>query len=157
MGLFSAARAWENRLIEVDSGATHFTGRRPWSGTPASTIPHHDTQVASRRGGSGFRWTREGKQKASSAAAPPMDGVNLWSRRGDGFWGPYLHRADPVLKGAEPGDGFWKCAFSNMGGPRPSRKSGICTGPDLWAESVRLWWGYHYDEFLSEPSPRGKR
>ncbi|SDS87653.1 acetamidase/formamidase family protein [Bradyrhizobium canariense] len=95
-----------------------------------------------------FRWTREGKG-VDRRGAGPMDASIYGRGAGEGF-GVHICTGPIAVKGAEPGD-VLEVRILDMA-PRPSRN------PDLegriFGSSVAAWWGYHYDEFLSEPKPR---
>jgi acetamidase/formamidase len=95
-----------------------------------------------------FRWTREGKG-VERRGAGPMDASIYGRGAGEGF-GVHICTGPIAVKGAEPGDVLEVRILDMV--PRPSRN------PDLqgriFGSSVAAWWGYHYDEFLSEPKPR---
>jgi acetamidase/formamidase/AraC-like DNA-binding protein len=95
-----------------------------------------------------FRWTREGKG-VERRGAGPMDASIYGRGAGEGF-GVHICTGPIAIKGAEPGDVLEVRILDMV--PRPSRN------PDLagrvFGSSVAAWWGYHYDEFLSEPKPR---
>jgi len=95
-----------------------------------------------------FRWTREGKG-VERRGAGPMDASIYGRGAGEGF-GVHICTGPIAVKGAEPGDVLEVRILDMV--PRPSRN------PDLkgriFGSSVAAWWGYHYDELLSEPKPR---
>jgi len=95
-----------------------------------------------------FRWTREGKG-VERRGAGPMDASIYGRGAGEGF-GVHICTGPIAIKGAEPGDVLEVRILDMV--PRPNRN------PDLqgriFGSSVAAWWGYHYDEFLSEPKPR---
>jgi acetamidase/formamidase len=78
-----------------------------------------------------------------------MDASIYGRGAGEGF-GVHICTGPIAVKGAEPGDVLEVRILDMV--PRPSRN------PDLhgriFGSSVAAWWGYHYDEFLSEPKPR---
>jgi acetamidase/formamidase/AraC-like DNA-binding protein len=95
-----------------------------------------------------FRWTRDGKG-VDRRGAGPMDASIYGRGAGEGF-GVHICTGPIAVKGAEPGDVLEVRILDMV--PRPSRN------PDLkgriFGSSVAAWWGYHYEEFLSEPKPR---
>ena len=95
-----------------------------------------------------FAGRREGKG-VERRGAGPMDASIYGRGAGEGF-GVHICTGPIAVKGAEPGD-VLEVRILDMA-PRPSRN------PDLqgriFGSSVAAWWGYHYDEFLSEPKPR---
>jgi acetamidase/formamidase/AraC-like DNA-binding protein len=95
-----------------------------------------------------FRWTGEGKG-VERRGAGPMDASIYGRGAGEGF-GVHICTGPIAVKGAEPGDVLEVRILDMV--PRPSRN------PDLkgriFGSSVAAWWGYHYDEFLTEPKPR---
>jgi acetamidase/formamidase/AraC-like DNA-binding protein len=95
-----------------------------------------------------FRWTPAGKG-VDRRGAGPMDASIYGRGAGEGF-GVHICTGPIAIKGAEPGDVLEVRILDMV--PRPSRH------PDLqgriFGSSVAAWWGYHYDEFLSEPKPR---
>ncbi|HEX3862782.1 MAG TPA: acetamidase/formamidase family protein, partial [Stellaceae bacterium] len=95
-----------------------------------------------------FRWTRDGKG-VERRGAGPMDASIYGRGAGEGF-GVHICTGPIAIKGAEPGDVLEVRILDMV--PRPSRN------PDLkgriFGSSVAAWWGYHYEEFLSEPKPR---
>jgi acetamidase/formamidase/AraC-like DNA-binding protein len=95
-----------------------------------------------------FRWTPAGKG-VDRRGAGPMDASIYGRGAGEGF-GVHICTGPIAVRGAEAGD-VLEVRILDMA-PRPSRH------PDLqgriFGSSVAAWWGYHYDEFLSEPKPR---
>jgi acetamidase/formamidase/AraC-like DNA-binding protein len=95
-----------------------------------------------------FRWTRDGKG-VERRGAGPMDASIYGRGAGEGF-GVHICTGPIAIRGAEPGD-VLEVRILDMA-PRPSRN------PDfqgrIFGSSVAAWWGYHYEEFLSEPKPR---
>ncbi len=95
-----------------------------------------------------FHWTRDGKG-VDRRGAGPMDASIYGRGAGEGF-GVHICTGPIAVRGAEPGD-VLEVRILDIE-PRPSGN------PDLkgriFGSSVAAWWGYHYDEFLSEPKPR---
>ncbi len=95
-----------------------------------------------------FHWTAEGKG-VDRRGAGPMDASIYGRGAGEGF-GVHICTGPIAVKGAEPGDVLEVRILDMV--PRPS------CNPELkgriFGSSVAAWWGYHYDEFLSEPKPR---
>ncbi|HEY3677258.1 MAG TPA: acetamidase/formamidase family protein, partial [Bradyrhizobium sp.] len=140
-GFFSRAL---KPLIEIASGDT----------ITVETLSQHASDDPERMimGDSGaesvFRWTRDGKG-VERRGAGPMDASIYGRGAGEGF-GVHICTGPIAVKGAEPGDVLEVRILDMV--PRPSRN------PDLkgriFGSSVAAWWGYHYEEFLSEPKPR---
>src|SRR6202167_4889931 len=95
-----------------------------------------------------FRWTPAGKG-VDRRGAGPMDASIYGRGAGEGF-GVHICTGPIAVRGAEAGDVLEVRILDMV--PRPSQN------PDLkgriFGSSVAAWWGYHYDEFLSEPKPR---
>jgi acetamidase/formamidase/AraC-like DNA-binding protein len=95
-----------------------------------------------------FHWTSE-RKGVERRGAGPMDASIYGRGAGEGF-GVHICTGPIAVKGAEFGD-VLEVRILDMA-PRP------CRNPDLegrvFGSSVAAWWGYHYDEFLSEPKPR---
>ncbi|WP_213769645.1 acetamidase/formamidase family protein [Bradyrhizobium sp. dw_78] len=95
-----------------------------------------------------FRWTAEGKG-VERRGAGPMDASIYGRGAGEGF-GVHICTGPIAVKGAEPGDVLEVRVLDIV--PRPSRNPEF--EGRVFGSSVAAWWGYHYDEFLSEPKPR---
>src|ERR1700694_6182517 len=130
--------------VEIDSGDF----------ITIEALTHHANDDAERmvKGDPGaesvFYWdkTRKGVNRRG---AGPMDASIYGRGAGEGL-GVHICTGPIAVKGAEPGDVLEVRILDMV--PRPSRN------PDLrgriFGSSVAAWWGYHYDEFLSEPQPR---
>ena len=131
-------------LVEIVSGDT----------ITVETLTQHASDDPERMimGDSGaesvFHWTPEGKG-VDRRGAGPMDASIYGRGAGEGF-GVHICTGPIAVKGAEPGDVLEVRILDMV--PRPS------CNPELkgriFGSSVAAWWGYHYDEFLSEPKPR---
>jgi acetamidase/formamidase/AraC-like DNA-binding protein len=131
-------------LIEIVSGDT----------VTVETLTQHASDDPERMivGDSGaesvFRWTSEGKG-VERRGAGPMDASIYGRGAGEGF-GVHICTGPIAVKGAESGDVLEVRILDMVARP--------CQNPDLegriFGSSVAAWWGYHYDEFLSEPKPR---
>ena len=131
-------------LIEIASGDT----------ITVETLSQHASDDPERmiQGDAGaesvFRWTRDGKG-VDRRGAGPMDASIYGRGAGEGF-GVHICTGPIAIKGAEPGDVLEVRILDMV--PRPSRN------PDMkgriFGSSVAAWWGYHYEEFLTEPKPR---
>jgi acetamidase/formamidase/AraC-like DNA-binding protein len=95
-----------------------------------------------------FRWTGDGKG-VERRGAGPMDASICGRGAGEGF-GVHICTGPIAVKGAEPGDVLEVRILDMV--PRPSRNPNL--QGRIFGSSVAAWWGYHYDEFLSEPKPR---
>jgi acetamidase/formamidase/AraC-like DNA-binding protein len=95
-----------------------------------------------------FRWTRDGKG-VERRGAGPMDASIYGRGAGEGF-GVHICTGPIAVKGAEPGDVLEVRILDMV--PRPSRNPEL--KGRIFGSSVAAWWGYHYEEFLSEPKPR---
>jgi acetamidase/formamidase/AraC-like DNA-binding protein len=95
-----------------------------------------------------FRWTREGKG-VERRGAGPMDASIYGRGAGEGF-GVHICTGPIAVRGAEPGDVLEVRIIDIV--PRPSCNPNL--KGRVFGSSVAAWWGYHYDEFLSEPKPR---
>ena len=95
-----------------------------------------------------FRWTRDGKG-VERRGAGPMDASIYGRGAGEGF-GVHICTGPITVKGAEPGDVLEVRILDMV--PRPSRNPEL--KGRIFGSSVAAWWGYHYEEFLSEPKPR---
>jgi acetamidase/formamidase/AraC-like DNA-binding protein len=95
-----------------------------------------------------FHWTREQKG-VERRGAGPMDASIYGRGAGEGF-GVHICTGPIAVKGAEPGDVLEVRILDMV--PRPSRNPNL--QGRIFGSSVAAWWGYHYDEFLSEPKPR---
>jgi acetamidase/formamidase/AraC-like DNA-binding protein len=95
-----------------------------------------------------FRWTRDGKG-VDRRGAGPMDASIYGRGAGEGF-GVHICTGPIAVKGAEPGDVLEVRILDMV--PRPSRNPEL--KGRIFGSSVAAWWGYHYEEFLTEPKPR---
>jgi acetamidase/formamidase/AraC-like DNA-binding protein len=95
-----------------------------------------------------FYWTRDAKN-VDRRGAGPMDASVYGRGAGEGF-GVHICTGPVAVKDAQPGDVLEVRILDIV--PRPSRN------PDfegqVFGSSVAAWWGYHYNEPLTEPKPR---
>jgi acetamidase/formamidase/AraC-like DNA-binding protein len=95
-----------------------------------------------------FGWTREAKN-VDRRGAGPMDASVYGRGAGEGF-GVHICTGPVAVKDAQPGDVLEVRILDVV--PRP------CRNPDfegrVFGSSVAAWWGYHYNELLTERKPR---
>jgi acetamidase/formamidase/AraC-like DNA-binding protein len=95
-----------------------------------------------------FGWTKA-KKNVDRRGAGPMDASVFGRGAGEGF-GVHICTGPVAVTDAQPGDVLEVRILDIV--PRPS------CHPDfegrVFGSSVAAWWGYHYNEFLSEPKPR---
>jgi acetamidase/formamidase/AraC-like DNA-binding protein len=95
-----------------------------------------------------FRWTSRAKN-VDRRGAGPMDASVYGRGAGEGF-GVHICTGPVAVKDAQPGDVLEVRILDVV--PRPSRN------PDfeghVFGSSVAAWWGYHYNELLTERKPR---
>jgi acetamidase/formamidase/AraC-like DNA-binding protein len=95
-----------------------------------------------------FRWTPEAKN-VDRRGAGPMDASVYGRGAGEGF-GVHICTGPVAVKDAQPGDVLEVRILDVV--PRP------CRNPDfegrVFGSSVAAWWGYHYNELLTERKPR---
>ena len=95
-----------------------------------------------------FRWTPEAKN-VDRRGAGPMDASVYGRGAGEGF-GVHICTGPVAVKDAQPGDVLEVRILEVV--PRP------CRNPDfegrVFGSSVAAWWGYHYNELLTERKPR---
>jgi acetamidase/formamidase/AraC-like DNA-binding protein len=131
-------------LIEIASGDT----------ITVETLSQHASDDPERmiQGDEGaesvFRWTAQGKG-VERRGAGPMDASIYGRGAGEGF-GVHICTGPIAIRGAEPGDVLEVRILDMV--PRPSRNPQL--EGRIFGSSVAAWWGYHYDEFLTEPKPR---
>jgi acetamidase/formamidase/AraC-like DNA-binding protein len=95
-----------------------------------------------------FRWTSETKT-VDRRGAGPMDASVFGRGAGEGF-GVHICTGPVAIRDAQPGD-VLEVRILNIV-PRPSQSRKFASR--VFGSSVAAWWGYHYDEFLTEPKPR---
>ena len=95
-----------------------------------------------------FGWTFDAKN-VDRRGAGPIDASVYGRGAGEGF-GVHICTGPVAVRNAQPGD-VLEVRIVDMV-PRPSRN------PDfegqVFGSSVVAWWGYHYNEMLTEPNPR---
>jgi acetamidase/formamidase/AraC-like DNA-binding protein len=109
----------------------------------------HERMVAGDPGAeSVFHWTPQGKNVERRGAGP--SDASIYGRgSGEGF-GVHICTGPVAVAGAEPGDVMEVRILDVM--PRPSvspQYFGRCFG-----SNAATWWGFHYNELLTEPKPR---
>lgn len=117
-------------------------------------LTHHANDDAERmvRGDSGaesvFRWDRSGKA-VDRRGAGPMDASRFGRGPGEGM-GVHICTGPVAVRGAEPGDVLEVRILDVR--PRP------CANPRYAGKSfgsnAAAWWGFHYNDLLTEPRPR---
>ncbi|WP_407156234.1 acetamidase/formamidase family protein [Bradyrhizobium sp. STM 3557] len=95
-----------------------------------------------------FGWTSTSKN-VERRGAGPMDASVFGRGAGEGF-GVHICTGPVAVKDAQPGDVLEVRILDIV--PRPSR------APEhagrVFGSSVAAWWGYHYNELLTEPTMR---
>ena len=118
------------------------------------TLSHHANDDASLmvEGDPGaesvFRWTRDGKG-VDRRGAGPVDASLFGRGAGEGL-GVHILTGPVHIEGAEPGD-IVEVRILDLR-PRPS------ANPDhpgkAFGSNAAAWWGYHYQDLITEPRPR---
>ncbi len=95
-----------------------------------------------------FRWTRDGKG-VDRRGAGPVDASQFGRGSGEGL-GVHILTGPIYVEGAEPGD-IVEVRILDLR-PRPS------ANPDhpgkAFGSNAAAWWGYHYQDLITEPRPR---
>ncbi len=95
-----------------------------------------------------FRWTRDGKG-IDRRGAGPVDASLFGRGAGEGL-GVHILTGPVYIEGAEPGD-IVEVRILDLR-PRPS------ANPDhpgkAFGSNAAAWWGYHYQDLITEPRPR---
>ena len=95
-----------------------------------------------------FRWTRDGKG-VDRRGAGPVDASLFGRGAGEGL-GVHILTGPIYIEGAEPGD-IVEVRILDLR-PRPS------ANPDhpgkAFGSNAAAWWGYHYQDLITEPRPR---
>ena len=95
-----------------------------------------------------FRWTRDGKG-IDRRGAGPVDASLFGRGAGEGL-GVHILTGPVYIEGAEPGD-IVEVRILDLR-PRPSAH------PDhpgkTFGSNAAAWWGYHYQDLITEPRPR---
>ena len=95
-----------------------------------------------------FLWTKE-KKGVNRRGAGPIDGKLLGRGAGEGL-GVHICTGPVSVRGAEPGD-ILEVRIVDVK-PRP------CANPAYKGKSfgsnAAAWWGFHYNDLLTEPKPR---
>jgi acetamidase/formamidase/AraC-like DNA-binding protein len=131
-------------LIEIASGDTIVveTLSQHASDDPERMI-HGDTGAESV-----FGWTRQAKN-VDRRGAGPMDASIYGRGAGEGF-GVHICTGPIAVLDAQPGD-VLEVHIVDIA-PRASRNPHFAGR--AFGSSAASWWGYHYNELLSEPKPR---
>ena len=95
-----------------------------------------------------YLWTKD-KKGVNRRGAGPIDGKLLGRGAGEGF-GVHVCTGPVYVRGAEPGD-ILEVRIMDVK-PRP------CANPAYAGKSfgsnAAAWWGFHYNDLLTEPKPR---
>lgn len=95
-----------------------------------------------------FRWTGDGKG-VDRRGAGPVDASQFGRGSGEGL-GVHILTGPIYIEGAEPGD-IVEVRILDLR-PRPS------ANPDhpgkAFGSNAAAWWGYHYQDLITEPRPR---
>ena len=130
--------------IEVDSG-DYIT---------IEALTHHADDDAERmiKGDPGaesvFLWTKD-KKGVNRRGAGPIDGKLLGRGAGEGF-GVHICTGPVYIRGAEPGD-IVEVRIMDVK-PRPCANPAY--GGKSFGSNAAAWWGFHYNDLLTEPKPR---
>jgi acetamidase/formamidase/AraC-like DNA-binding protein len=95
-----------------------------------------------------YHWTENAKN-VDRRGAGPMDASIFGRGPGEGF-GVHILTGPIAVKDARPGDVLEVRILDVL--PRPSKSpeyEGCCFG-----SNAATWWGFHYDDLLTEPKPR---
>ena len=140
-GYFSRSLA---PLVEVDSGDF----------VTIETLTHHayDDHARMIEGDPGaesvFHWTRD-KKNVDRRGAAPIDASVHGRGAGEGF-GVHICTGPVALKGAMPGD----VVEVRILDVKPRQ----CCNPTYkgraFGSNAAAWWGFHYQDLLTEPKPR---
>lgn len=131
-------------VVEIDSGDF----------VTIETLTHHayddfDRMIKDDPGAeSVYRWTKEGKA-INRRGAGPMDASVYGRGAGEGF-GVHICTGPVGVRGAEPGD-ILEVRIVDVK-PRP------CANAQhrgkTFGSNAAAWWGFHYNDLLTEPKPR---
>jgi acetamidase/formamidase len=131
-------------LIEINSGDY----------VTVEVLTHHANDDAERmvKGDPGaesvFLWTKD-KKGVDRRGAGPVDGKLLGRGSGEGF-GVHICTGPIFIRDAEPGD-IVEVRIMDMK-PRP------CSNPSYpgktFGSNAAAWWGYQYNDLLTDPKPR---
>jgi acetamidase/formamidase len=95
-----------------------------------------------------YLWTKE-KKGVNRRGAGPVDGKLLGRGSGEGF-GVHICTGPVFVRGAEPGD-ILEVRIIDVK-PRP------CANPAYpgksFGSNAAAWWGFHYNDLITEPKPR---
>jgi acetamidase/formamidase len=131
-------------VVEVDSGDF----------VTIEALTHHANDDAERmvKGDAGaesvFRWDKTGKG-VNRRGAGPMDASIHGRGAGEGF-GVHILTGPVYVRGAEPGD-ILEVRIIDVK-PRPSANPSH--GGKAFGSNAAAWWGFHYNDLLTEPKPR---
>ena len=140
-GYFSRSLA---PILEVESGDL----------VTIEVLTHHANDDAERMiaGDTGaesvFRWTPDGKA-IDRRGAGPMDASLFGRGAGEGL-GVHICTGPVSIRGAEPGDVLEVRILDVK--PRPAALPQYAGS--AFGSNAAAWWGYHYNDLLTEPKPR---
>jgi acetamidase/formamidase/AraC-like DNA-binding protein len=93
-------------------------------------------------------WTNE-RKNVDRRGAGPMDATTYGRGAGEGF-GVHICTGPIAIEGASPGD-VLEVEILDLQ-PRPSQAAGF--QGKFFGSNCAVWWGYHYNDLLTEPRPR---
>jgi len=131
-------------LIEVDSGDF----------VTIETLTHHayDDHARMIEGDPGaesvFHWTRD-KKNVDRRGAGPIDASIHGRGAGEGF-GVHICTGPVALKGAMPGD----VVEVRILDVKPRQCCNPAHKGKAFGSNAAAWWGFHYQDLLTEPKPR---
>lgn len=118
------------------------------------TLTHHSYDDHKRmiEGDSGaesvFHWTRE-RKNVDRRGAGPADATIYGRGTGEGF-GVHICTGPVAIRDAEPGD----VVELRILDVRPRQCANAKYHGRAFGSNAAAWWGFHYDELLTEPRPR---
>jgi acetamidase/formamidase/AraC-like DNA-binding protein len=118
------------------------------------TLTHHSYDDYERmiKGDSGaesvFHWTRE-RKNVDRRGAGPIDASVYGRGAGEGF-GVHICTGPIAIQDAEPGD----VVELRILDVRPRPCANVQYDGRAFGSNAATWWGFHYDELLTEPKPR---
>jgi acetamidase/formamidase len=95
-----------------------------------------------------FHWTRD-RKNVDRRGAGPLDASIHGRGAGEGF-GVHICTGPVLVRGAEPGDVLEVRILDVR--PRPSHNPAF--PGRAFGSNAAAWWGFHYNDLLTEPKPR---
>jgi acetamidase/formamidase len=95
-----------------------------------------------------FHWTKQ-RKAVDRRGAGPLDASIHGRGAGEGF-GVHICTGPVLIRDAEPGD-VLEVRILDIG-PRPCRNPAFAGR--TFGSNAAAWWGFHYNDLLTEPKPR---